>query len=531
MEVEMTTLAPTKPGTFVPSEYQKAIFDALEENVSDLQVNAVAGSGKTTTLIQALNRIPYETLNSTLLCAFNKEIQRALEQRAPQGVEVKTLHAIGFRTLCSHMQKATGRKFNPSVDDRKYRKLIESYWIGQDYRGDRDPAGDDEMEMFKLIHFVRVTLTNPNDQAAILEMAAEREVELSKPERQVAAVAPILAAGQDMTGSAVKGFAFERDVNSIDFDDMVWLPFVLDASPRKFRLVMVDEAQDLNAAQLDLVLKCRADGGRMVFVGDPHQAIYAFCGADADAWKKIHLKTGARQLPLSVCYRCPQAVIDLAQTIIPQIEARPGAAHGVVETIKESSFLATVTNRDMVLCRITAPLISTCFQLISEGKPAKVRGRDIGAQLVKVVDAVEKMEGFAWQYFLKFSEDYRANQTRMLSQHKDSESRLMGLNDKVDSIQAVWMNVVNEGGRSVGDLRAKIETLFSDTENGHILLSTIHRAKGLEAARVFLLRPDRLPHPMAKSEASREQEENLRYVAYTRAMAELYIVKPGPEDR
>jgi DNA helicase-2/ATP-dependent DNA helicase PcrA len=527
----MTTLTAQQTQGFVPSEYQQAIFDALEENVSDLQVNAVAGSGKTTTLIQALNRIPYETLNSTLLCAFNKEIQRALEQRAPQGVAVKTLHAIGFATVCFHMQKATGRKFNPSVDDRKYRKLIESYWIGQDYRGDRDPAGDDEMEMFKLIHFVRVTLTNPNDQAAILEMAAEREVELSKPERQVAAVAPILAAGQDMTGSAVKGFAFERDVNSIDFDDMVWLPFVLDASPRKFRLVMVDEAQDLNAAQLDLVLKCRADGGRMVFVGDPHQAIYAFCGADADAWKKIHLKTGARQLPLSVCYRCPKAVIDLAQTIIPQIEARPGAAHGVVETIKSDSFRAMVTNRDMILCRLNAPLISTCFKLIAEGKPAKVRGRDIGAQLVKLIDQVEKLEGFAFQYFLAYTDKFREMQERVLQQRKDAEAQLLSLGDRIESIQAVYLNVATNGGRTVGDLRAKIESLFSDHENGHILLSSIHKAKGLEAERVFLLRPDKLPHPMAKSDAAREQESNLRYVAYTRAMAELYIVTPDPEDR
>jgi DNA helicase-2/ATP-dependent DNA helicase PcrA len=526
----MATLTQTKG--FAPSPYQQAIFDALAENVSDIQVNAVAGSGKTTTLIQSLNRLPYDTVNSTLLCAFNKEIQRELERRAPQGVTVKTLHAIGFATVCAHFQKVTGRRFNPRVDDRKYRRLIDSYWVGQDFRSETSPAGDDENEMFKLLHFVRVTLTNPGDYDAIEAMAAEREVELSNPMRQIYAVAPILAAGQDVTcQQRHRGFAFPMDADLIDFDDMVWLPFVLDARPKQYRLVMVDEAQDLNAAQLDLVLKCRADGGRMVFVGDPNQAIYAFCGADAAAWTKIKTKTGARQLPLSVCYRCPLAVIELAQTIIPQIEAAPGASHGVVETIKGDSFRALVTNRDMILCRVNAPLIRECFRLIGEGKPAKVRGRDIGAQLVKLVDAIEKLDGFEFSYFLKFSEDYRDMQDRMLRQRKDAEGLLTSLHDRVDSIQAVWLNVASEGGRTTGDLRAKIESLFSDQENGHILLSSIHRAKGLEAERVFLLRPDKLPHPMAQSEAARAQEENLRYVAYTRAMDQLYIVTPEPEDR
>lgn len=517
---------------FTPSAYQQAIFDTLAEGLFDIQVNAVAGSGKTTTLIEALNRMPHDLVNSTLLCAFNKEIQKELERRAPQGVTVKTLHAIGYATLCFHIEKQNGRRFTPRVDGNKYRRLIESYWVGQNFRSENGPAGDDEAEMFNLLHFVRVTLTNPNSVEEILVMAGEREIELSRPNLQATAVAPILAAGQDVTcQQRHRGFAYPMDADMIDFDDMVWLPFVLDAQPRRYRRVLVDECQDLNAAQLNLVLKCRADGGLMVFVGDPRQAIYAFCGADADSWGQIKAKTGARTLPLSVCYRCPKAVIDLAQTIVPGIEAAAGATYGIVETIKAETFRELVTNRDMILCRVNAPLISTAFKLIAEGKPAKVRGRDIGAQLVKLIDAVENLEGFEFQYFLKFSEDYRDKHARVLAQHKDNESKLASLHDRVDSIQAVYLNVITEGGRTVGDLRAKIESLFSDQENGHILLSSIHKAKGLEADRVFILRPDKLPHPMAKSDAARAQEQNLRYVAYTRAQRELYNVTPEPEDR
>lgn len=521
--------SPPKP--FTPSTYQQAVFNALTSGVRDVQVNAVAGSGKTSTLIHALDRLPYETVNSTLLCAFNKEIQRELERRAPEGVTVKTNHAIGFAALGQYFQRATGRRWNPRVDDKKYYRLIENYWTSN-IRGEREKAGPDEDEMFKLVHFCRVTLTNPGDFDAIQEMAAQQEIELSNPLRQINAVAPILAAGKDIMGKDKHpGFAYPLDADVIDFDDMIYLPFVLDAQPKRFALVMVDEAQDLNAAQLDLLLKCRADGGRMVFMGDSRQAIYAFAGADAESWGKIKTKTNAQQLPLSVCYRCPVSVVDLARSIVPHIEAAPNAPHGLVETIKDESFREMVTNRDMVLCRVNAPLISTAFKLIGEGKPAKVRGRDIGAQLVKLIDAIEKLEGFEFGYFPAFADRYRDLQARVLSQRKDAETKLASLQDRVESVQAVYFNVITEGGTTLGDLRAKIKGLFSDHENGHILLSSIHKAKGLEADRVFLLRPDKLPHPMAKSESARQQEEHLRYVAYTRAMRELFIVTPDPGDR
>lgn len=517
---------------FTPSKYQAAIFEALAEDIVDVQVNATAGSGKSTTLIEALHRVPYETRNSTLLCAFNKEIANCLLEKVPEGVTVKTIHALGFAALCQHIQKQTGARFNPKVDDRKYRRLIESWWVGQDIRGENAPAGDDEDEMFRLLHFVRVTLTNPTDTEAILATAEEREIELSRPALQAAAVAPILKAGQDVAcQQRHRGFAYPMDPNVIDFDDMVTLPFYLEAQPKKFRLVMVDEAQDLSSAQLDLVLKCRADGGRMVFVGDENQAIFAFAGADSSSWKEARRRTGARQLPLSICYRCPRAVIELAQTLVPTIEAAPNAEQGVVETIRTATFRELVNNSDMVLCRLNAPLISTAFRLIGEGTPAKVRGRDIGAQLVKLIDQVEKLEGFDFQYFMAYAERYRDNQARILAQHKDNETKLVSLHDRVDSVQAVYVNVVTEGGRTMGDLRAKVDSLFSDHQNGCILLSSIHKAKGLEADRVFLLRPDKIPHPMAKSEAAREQENNLHFVAITRAMREFYYVAPDPEER
>jgi superfamily I DNA/RNA helicase len=50
-----------------------------------------------------------------------------------------------------------------------------------------------------------------------------------------------------------------------------------------------------------------------------------------------------------------------------------------------------------------------------------------------------------------------------------------------------------------------------------VVLGTVHRTKGLEAERVFVLAPDMIPHPMAKQEWEREGEKNIAWIAATRA--------------
>ena len=64
----------------------------------------------------------------------------------------------------------------------------------------------------------------------------------------------------------------------IDFDDMIWLPVVLDLPQRKFDRVFIDECQDLNRSQIELSLRAVKPDGRILAVGDPHQAIYSFRG-------------------------------------------------------------------------------------------------------------------------------------------------------------------------------------------------------------------------------------------------------------
>jgi superfamily I DNA/RNA helicase len=113
-------------------------------------------------------------------------------------------------------------------------------------------------------------------------------------------------------------------------------------------------------------------------------------------------------------------------------------------------------------------------------------------------------------------------QTKENSKRNPSDTRLIALQDRHDCLIAFC-----EDQTTVAGVVAKIESVFTDDKNGTgIRLSSIHKAKGLENKRVFLLEPEgaTVPHPMAKSKWQVEQEWNCRYIAITRAIEELIYV-------
>jgi len=65
--------------------------------------------------------------------------------------------------------------------------------------------------------------------------------------------------------------------------------------------------------------------------------------------------------------------------------------------------------------------------------------------------------------------------------------------------------------------------VFSDDKQG-IAFSTVHKAKGLEADRVFILHPEMMPHPKASKPWEQQQERNIKYVSETRSKEYLGFV-------
>jgi len=529
------------PDTFVPSRYQADFFDALARVLSagtgDLMLGAVAGAGKTKTITEACLRLPLEYQRSCFLTAFNKHIQTELvnRQRAgqiPQGIRISTIHGLGFRILADRFRPADRRTW---VDEYKYRNLLDIYWREQQIPADpaiQEEAKEAKAAAEKVCRLAMLTLTDPTDRVKLWGMCLHYGIEIPARfgDMVVRAVEPVLRWGREGLPSPDEDGKTYHPSQAISFDDMVYLPVALDLPVPQFRLCFIDEAQDFNAAQLELLLRARGDG-IAIWVGDERQAIYGFTGADCDSFRNIEVRTGALRLPLSICYRCAQSIVRLAREIVPSIEAAPDAPAGTVVTdLTEDQVLEMAaghyrrTPRDpfLILCRVNAPLIAAAFDLIRRGVPARVKGRDIGQQLTRALDAMAKVKGFSFLRLPEYCEHWRKVKLSSLIGREGTEMQQAAVNDWADSVLAVYEAARLRGATDVGEMRAYIANLFTD-EDGGIVLSSIHKAKGLESRRVGILRPDLIPHPMARQDWEQGQERNLAYVAVTRAREELLI--------
>lgn len=518
---------------YTPSAYQAGIFDWIEEGRGHAVVQAVAGSGKTTTIVSAAKLLA----GDGLFVAFNKTIADMLATKlAGSSMRASTVHAHGFAAVRFAFRGA-------KVDGSKYKTLAKA--IADEVSNRRSLLGrslteleldvieglvDDDGErrggsgfpmapVLRLLDLARLDLINEESREfsdMLLDLAGHHEIEIDPDLEDVVveSVRRLMQVGKSALGT-------------IDFTDMVWLPIALRLRPKTYAWVFVDEAQDLSRCALRLITNSLRSGGRMLFVGDPAQAIYGFAGADADAWGRIIDETSATVLPLSVCYRCPTAVLDRARDLCPEIEARPGAPEGVVRSSTIADFLTDAREGDMVLCRRNAPLLGLCFSLIAAGVSAAVRGRDIGSGLVAIVEKIGKKCRRFEEFEAKLAEfaasKFAAASKRFGDNEEKRDAAIATINDQVECIRVIKDRSLARGTKG---LITAIEDLFTDGKPS-VVLSSIHKAKGLEAQRVFLVEPQKLANPRG-SGWHLQQEKNLAYVAYTRAEAELVDLIPTP---
>jgi superfamily I DNA/RNA helicase len=295
---------------------------------------------------------------------------------------------------------------------------------------------------------------------------------------------------------------------------MFWLPLVNNCLFSSYSTVFVDEAQDMSLAQFEFIKRLQS---RTLAVGDRNQSLYGFRGANPQAMDFFKSSLNAVEFPLSISYRCPRAVVQLAQTLVPQIEAWEKAEEGLVEAVDKNKFTELVQLGDMVICRFNAPLVQFALALIKKRIKATIRGRDIGKGIAKLAEKFFRGNGQSFRdAALELKQHY---ETEMAKPGNNEKKR--NLTDKVLIIE-LFANEVSKAGGNTAQVPSEIEKLFSD-ENGAVVLSSIHRAKGLEADRVFLLQTED-PFADQRQEWEEVQEKNCLYVAYTRAKRELYLV-------
>jgi DNA helicase-2/ATP-dependent DNA helicase PcrA len=302
----------------------------------------------------------------------------------------------------------------------------------------------------------------------------------------------------------------------------VWLALFLIKNP-PFEIGFVDECQDLSPARLALSLKLAKN---LVFVGDNNQAINGWNGADPHSMERIR-EYCAAELPLRLSFRLPPNVAALANQIRPtaQIRTMDNKKDGVIGRITPESLLDwtrdTLTRlsehhdskdkNPMVVCRYNAPLVKLALQYVKAGIPCK----SLGGSLIKnLISTVANRRATSIDDLMLKLAQYEARTLEVGNAMAKQANK-----DKFDCIRHVLKSC-----NSLEDFEPMLKRLLQPPKGTqHVILTTVHKAKGLEAKVVALLNPP-IPSSKAETPDQIEQEKNVDFVAHTRTKSEMYYL-------
>lgn len=510
-------------------------------------VDALAGTGKTFTIIESAHRIcginrpgivgtdEQEAIWSAIpekydpsrvaLLAFNSSIATELKEKVPQGVTAQTSHAFCKRLLALNSIKGASSRYGV----RKQKSLyILADVLNVEYEAMFNKFKRPYLYYIqKLVSFCKVNL---------FEMSGDwnEDVKALRDMEDIhGSVAPKMDSPADeefIYGKALEVYARSHTrTDVIDFDDMIWMPWKLDIDIRPMDLLYVDERQDLNKAQQWVAIKA---GRRLCVVGDVHQAIYGFAGADANACQNLNdalssSQRGILSFPLTYTRRCPKRVVEYNQAIVPEFRYFPDAIDGSVNFTNEETFLPRVKPGDMVVCRTNAPLFSIALQLFTEGKAFKTTAKSFFKDVSNLV------KSFQASNFTELEASLIAWKETQLARCIGSRSEKSVIIEDIYKAIRYAMNICS----TPDQILHRIKVIMGEDEEDErkpkpsseiIFLTSIHQAKGTEARNIWWLHYDLVPHPKARLI---EQEINLKWVAGTRPLENLYLVKSTKKQR
>ncbi len=486
---------------FTPSKYQEKFFDFVQHGVGNAVIEASAGSGKSSTCVAAMKLIPKD--QKCLFIAFNKSIADELNERlkSRSNCVARTTHSLGFLMLRRNLGS------DIEVDEYKYRKFVKNnignLTTASEFIRTRQQAEEYIDNITMLIDFSRFNLAQSEKE--INEIAQKYSIPVSFDE--CAITRKCLEWGKEHT-------------ETIDYTDMVWLPVELSLAPigLTYDWVFFDEAQDASLCTIQLFLKCIKRGGRFVSVGDKNQSVNMFAGSSEDAFDFMKNYPNTTFFELPITYRCAKNIVAFANQLVPNMFAREDAPDGV---IVQNCHIKDIKEGDMVLCRSKAPLVRLYVKLLRKNINCYIKGSDIGANLINELEKIDKevlnadLSGdgvFAQLWDKFFTERNKLIQTRGLDYDDATLSSYMM--EKYDVINTLL--ILSEKHKTKSDLIQHIREIFQEDSKG-VCLSTIHKAKGLEADNVYILCHSTMPSKLAVRDWEKLQEQNLMYVAYTRA--------------
>jgi len=613
------------------SPYQKEIETTFLETDKDIVINALAGTGKTSVLKHLASfKDPNE---KWLYLVFNKKNQLESEKEFPEGVTVLTSHSFLSKILQkvpadvmpkSEVKTSSDRTGGMVDDALEISTLIPRNMKIRNIH--QFPDGkvyyNAKVALKKIVDMCKANAIDPNapdikdqilgviDQYDIntdIQNTNKKGEPLGRPMVMTDELIEeaIVLLKESLPGASLeryekipysnrKGMLNNRRKYEgyMNFDDILWYTALNQdyIDWPYFDVVLADEVQDFNKCQQIMLNNLQKVGAKVVAVGDPHQSIYAFRGADANSFSKVQEVVAGEEgdngsiHELPVNYRCGSNIIDFVNQdelspvdnlqcgideegeVKENIQTQDEAVQSVIEEYKHNKRLSVPT---AFIARTNNILQKTALQLITEDVEFEFIGNDVSRKLMNLCSQIVgrgrkkktlKMGEFAdnlKEYFNRFmalSQDkirmkdivtdtdmtYKALRHILMNMARSDDMGNVYFFDKERNMK------VENTDQFISYLTNKFKGLNFDSENQreiekvqkfqerdpheYIALCSAHRSKGLEFDRVYILGSDQFPSPQAKSPKEREQERNVWYVALTRAKKQLHIPLPQPPD-
>lgn len=455
-------------------------------------------SGKSSTIVECCKRTPFT--KKVLFMAFNKSIAEELKTKVPDRIDVSTFHSKGLRILFSNF------KFQLKINENKCFQLCKK--ILKFDKEDEVPFNQQTRYIFSLQEIwnqIRINLLvdYKND---IQNICLDKDFDFY--DRMI----------QDIKDIEYHWHKNSKLIDSnkefqMDFTDMLYLPYILldESDFPKYDVVFIDETQDQNVLQRELTLRfVKPKFGRLISVGDEKQCIYQFSGSSVTNFRSLQQLPNTTTLPLDITYRCSKKIVKEAQKVFSSgIVAAPNAKEGIVR----NGDFEEAQSGDFILCRNNLPLIEVFIKLLELGKKSSIKGKDFGEALCRLLEKIKYIDDLEILKEEKLQSLLDKGIPHNIAINNPSYVNLLEKCAIIMRLYSIW--------KDVNTLKERISKIYTDENTDGIVLSTIHKSKGLEADRVFFLNSNLIPSQYAVSQEALYSEYCLKFVAITRARNEL----------
>ena len=544
---------------FKPSTYQQDILDFFLNNPqSNMLVNALAGSGKSTTACM----LSEHSKTSDLYIAFNASVVEEFKKKIKNPkTKVMTMHSLAYSIMLYNVEqesKDSGEKpkgFGSqrskrtiNLDNFKPHKILDEEITKRYGRyiefAKRVFLKDNYVNLYNLC---RLTLTDMSSNKDVSRLIDDHVLFLYYGDEGYSApdISEITSTLKILDTKSRQQFETQ---GVIDFTDMLWITF------NKLKYdnwevpywalytnIYCDEVQDFSNIQLNFLKFIKRTKGRYVFIGDFHQAIYNFAGANAQAFNQIpKMFAPVETFDLPICYRCAKSHLSRVNREygIPILPC-DDAPLGFVKTIDKNKISEYAKAGDMVISRKNKWIAEVVLDLARNGTPIFIEDKEmVGAIKRQILSSKCTSVGALKKFLQKVISNYNKKLFEIVSKnvreggHEEEHlEAVTETNSKIDNTS--FLLEILEGylehhasSDSVSKFSNFIDKLLNTTPSPNcVRLCSIHKAKGLEATNVFVLNEAKINYDFRNSKEQNIQEKNLSYIATTRAKEGLYLVK------